>query len=61
MYGGEEIMFSDAGFLAYADHCVYLDSIVDRIVAGETDISVRDTVSEADLEYIQKEVEKRLG
>lgn len=54
-------MFSDAGFLAYADHCVYLDSIVDRIVAGETDISVRDTVSEADLEYIQKEVEKRLG
>ena len=61
MYGGEEIMFLDAGFLAYVDHCVYLDSIVDRIVAGEIDISVRDTVSEADLEYIQKEVEKRLG
>ena len=61
MYGGEEIMFFGADFLAYIDHCAYLDSIVERIVAGETEMSVRDTVSEADLEYIQREVERRLG
>lgn len=54
-------MFFGADFLAYIDHCAYLDSIVEQIVAGETEMSVRDTVSEADLEYIQREVERRLG
>ena len=51
----------DMAFTMYAEHREYLNSIVDRIVAGETELEVRDSVSELDLQWIQREVERRLG
>lgn len=50
----------NVAFTAYAAHTEYLNSIVNRILAGETDITVSDSVSELDLQWIQREVERRL-
>jgi hypothetical protein len=51
----------NVAFTAYAAHTEYLNSIVKRILAGEVDITVSDSVTESDLRWIEQEVEKRLG
>ena len=48
-------------FSAYAFHTSEIENIIDKICAGETEITVSSSLSQSDLDYIKKEVERRVN
>ena len=48
-------------FSAYCKHKTECDDIVERIVAGDTNITLDDDFNENDLEYIKNRLQKEYG
>lgn len=48
-------------FSAYAFHTSEIENIIDKICAGETEITVSSFLSQSDLDYIKSEVERRMN
>lgn len=48
-------------FSAYAFHTCEIENIIDKICAGETEITVSSSLSQSDLDYIKSEVERRMN
>ena len=48
-------------FSAFCKHTTERDEIVERIVAGDTNITLDDDFCESDLEYIKNRLQKEYG
>ena len=58
---GNDCAVENRAFSAYAFHTSEIENIIDKICAGETEITISSSLSQSDLDYIKKEVERRMN
>ena len=51
----------DSLFMCYANHTEELERIINEICAGATSFQTELTLTNSDMEYIRREVERRLN
>ncbi len=57
----DDCAVENRAFSAYAFHTSELENIINRICNGETEITVSESLSQSDLDYIKREVEQRMN
>lgn len=57
----DDCAVENRAFSAYAFHTSEIENIIDKICAGETEITISSSLSQNDLDYIKKEVERRMN
>ena len=57
----DDCTVENRAFSAYSFHTSEIENIIDKICSGETEITVSSSLSQSDLDYIKKEVERRMN